>query len=153
MKSRNRSRDKSSINSRAFTLIETLVVFGIITLVMSVGAIVGIDSITRSTVHSDRNLLVSLLHSARTQALANIDEAPHGLKITNTAFITFEGSSYSVSNPTNQSIERTINTAPIGDTEFVFAQLTGNSASSSVTLADGSGSATVTVNSQGRIEW
>lgn len=137
-----------------FTLVETLVVLAIIGVLVASGITINIDNFRRSTIRNERDTLTSLLLQSRTKALANIHEKPHGLYITQDAFILFEGE-YDPANPANIVLERNDHISYSGDTTISFAQLTGDSTNGSriITLTQDLVHATVTINEYGRIDW
>jgi len=142
--------------SRGFTAIEILVVVAIIALLASVGTIMGFDTIGRASVHSERDLFVSLLTSARARALANVNEKPHGIRIEPSKFIIFERSTYGFADPADREMNRNsfIVSNP-ATAEVVFSQLSANvsSGAGQYILSDGTQSAVIDINSEGRIDW
>jgi len=140
--------------SRGFTAIEILVVVAIIALLASVGTIMGFDTIGRASVHSERDLFVSLLTSARARALANVNESAHGIQINTNDFTIFEVPLSGV--VTNQRvIARSSNITIAVGTSIIFDQLRANVSTGvgSYTMSDGTQTASVIINSEGRIDW
>ncbi len=137
------------------SLIEVIVVMGLLGMVLAFGMVVSLNSITRGTLIGERDLLVSLLISTRTRAMANVDELPQGVHVSATAFTTFEGSSYTAGNPTNRDIPRTTSATTTGPSTIVFDQLSANVTTGAGTVAMGDGTATTTIDlgAYGRIEW
>lgn len=143
-------------HAKGFTIIEILIVLGLIALLAGVGAVIGFDAVGRATAAGERDILVSLLVSARTKAMANVGEIEHGVYISPTEFILFDGASYGSSDPaTHRPVDRTGAVSVTGDTEVVFSQLSGGVAAGdrSITLTDGASDAVIDINSAGRIEW
>ena len=146
-------------SKRGFTLIEILIVLGLVAVLASMGVIMGFDSILRSTVHSERDIVVLMLTGARARALANINESAQGVHITDSTIHLFEGASYPGTNDrsTNRNSNTTVDPEPA---TIVFSQLRGNATDGSnpcnpctITLTDGSQTAIIEINSEGRIEW
>ena len=139
-----------------------LVVIGIIILIASLGAFIGFDTIGRSNVHSERDLFVSLLTGARARALANVNQSTHGVHIDPTNFVLFEDSTapytYTSGDPNNRVVARNASvtkTGP-GPDDILFLQLSGNVPvlnTGTVTLTGGAQSATIEINTAGRIDW
>ena len=137
-----------------FTLIEILVVIGLIALFAAVSALIGYSALGRSSVSGERDAVVLMLAGARARALANMDQQPQGVRIDNANITLFEGSSYPGTNqrttPRNASV--TVSPSPI---DVIFDQLSAGvtAGAGTVTLTNGSQSYTVDINAQGRIEW
>ncbi len=137
-----------------FTLLEMLVVMGVVSVLFAMSAIAGIDTIARSTVASERDLLVSLLETARMQALANIHESPHGVHVSAATFVVFEGASFDPSDPLNRSVPRETAVSVSGSDDIIFEQLSGDVTDEGVmTLSDSQSSMSIDINDNGRIEW
>lgn len=150
------------IQQKGFTYIELLMVIGLIGIVLSFGIVMNIDSVTRTSVLQERDLVVSLLlASARAHALANIDNVSHGIHIDNTnhRYVLFEGNNYvegAVSNRatpfTNEHITVTHSS---GATDILFERLSGNvSAGAGTLIITGNGmEQQITLTSVGQIDW
>src|SRR3989344_4444854 len=86
--------------ARGFTLIEMLVVLGMIAIILSLTPLLDFGALGAQTFHSDRDALVALLQHARGEAVSNIcrgncsDGKPHGVKIENDKFIMFQGGGF-----------------------------------------------------------
>lgn len=144
-----------------FTLIEVIFVMALVMSVATFGFVIGIDSINRSNVIQERDLLVSmLLTGARARALANIDQEHQGIRITPDEFVLFEGGAYDPTDPENRSTPRNENVSVTdegGSDEFdvVFEQLSANviEGDGTITLSQGEEEYSVSVNTFGRIDW
>ncbi len=140
--------------NKGFTLIEVLVVLGVFILLAGATAILSLNSINRSTVSSERDLIVQMLLGARARALANVDQMRQGVYIDSSNIIAFEGDTYpgvnQRSTPRNSAI--TVSPSP---TTLVFDRLSGSaySGAGTVTLTQSGQSYTIDINSEGRIEW
>ncbi len=139
---------------KGFTLVEVLIVIGILAAIAGLSVLIGIDSVARGTVHQERDTLVSLLTGARTAALANVNESAHGVHISPTEFISFEGTSFG-SGLNKQPVPRNGAIEITGETDIVFAALSGNvlDGVGDIELIDANSTATVEINEGGRIEW
>jgi prepilin-type N-terminal cleavage/methylation domain-containing protein len=148
---------KSPIASpaRGFTLIEVLLVIALLTIAAGATLIIGTDSIGRSTARSERDLVVTLLQTARAEAMANTDEVPHGLHVGSDAYFLFKGASYVSSDPTNRSYVKEDAVLVSGPTDIVFEQLSGSVTTGGGTLlfTDSGQTASTSVNAEGRIDW
>ncbi|MEK7063833.1 MAG: prepilin-type N-terminal cleavage/methylation domain-containing protein [Patescibacteria group bacterium] len=142
---------------RGFSLVEVMVVLGIFIAVAGFTLFMGIDTIARGSAMSERDTLVSLLTSARTAALANMNSVPQGVRIDATSFTRFEGATYTADPSSYRTIARTAAVSVTGPTlpvDIIFTQLSATTPGySTITLSEAPASYTVDVSSAGRIEW
>ncbi len=146
---------------RGFTLIEILIVLGLVGVIASFGVIMSYSSISRVNSSQERDLLVSLLLSgARAEALANIDEKDHGVHIQDDKYILFEGSSWGSATNKRDVIRNSVVkiTGPSGilpPFDVIFTRLSGNvsAGDGTITLTGNGQSIDFTINKVGRINW
>ncbi|MDO8520651.1 MAG: type II secretion system protein [bacterium] len=145
-----------SSDSRGFTLVEILVVIGIFLLLAALTLGIGVDTARRATVGSERTLLVELLERARSRAMNNIGEKPHGVTVTPTDFVLFQG----VPNPATDEVsprgDGITVTGPTDPVTVVFAQLSGAvdvAQTGDIVVSNGDQTSTVGINTAGRIDW
>ncbi len=142
------------MNEKGFTFIETLVVVVIFSFILGLGFFMSQDLYRSTSFNSDTQAIAAAFERARTQSLDNIDQKPHGVVLTSGNYVIFEGAVYNPSDPNNYSISGNPNFTFTGPTQIVFTQLTGQSnASGSLVILDGSKSATISFNFEGRINW
>lgn len=137
---------------RAFTLFEVLIVIGILG-VMALFT-VGIDtrSISRSTASAESTELLQMLIHARSRAMNNEYQMPHGVYIDTNNFVLFRGNSYGSAVATELT-PRSTHVSAVGASEFVFTQLSGTTSAQTVTLASGADSVDIDINETGAIAW
>lgn len=142
-------------SGKGFTLIEILIVLALMSLAATVSILIGIDSISRSSAQSERDLAVTFLAAARTAALANVDQSPHGVHIGDDEFVLFSGALYDAANPLNRAYARESVIVVVGPEDVVFSPLSGavETGAGTLTFTDAGQSATVDINAVGRIEW
>ena len=150
-------------NTSGFTLIEVLVVMGILAILSTMGYLVTIDFYKSYAFNAERDTIVSLLQKARAASLSNINQSPHGvlLDAANSQYVVFQGT------PGN-SLDQDVSYSPgISRTdtlstnhEVVFQQLTGNALDSNgnplngnIILTEGNRSETISLNNLGQINW
>ncbi|OGE82839.1 MAG: hypothetical protein A2846_04330 [Candidatus Doudnabacteria bacterium RIFCSPHIGHO2_01_FULL_49_9] len=139
-----------------FTLMELLVVLGLFAILLGAGVPITLGMYRQYSFHSERDMLVSIIAKARTQALSNVNEAPHGLAIAGGNYIIFEGADYA---SRVQSLDEIIPANPTitftGSTsEITFAQLTADATGAgTLTMTSGNRTADIIVNNEGRIDW
>lgn len=137
-----------------FTLIEILVVMAIMSLIFSLGVFVSLNSYKRYVSSFERNTLVTLLYKARSMAQNNIDNLPHGLHISGSDYVLFQGASYDPSASSNQITEGSETVVVDGLSEVIFEPLTGNPiATGVINIVLGSDKKTITILDEGRINW
>lgn len=153
---------RNKLNS-GFTLIEILVVLGIITIIGSISIIMGVDDYRRQLFRSDRDLLVTALQHARAQSVSSIclgsgctGGKPHGVYIGADEYVMFQGASYATrDSDVDAVIEADSNITQSGISEVVFEQLSGDVLTpGDIVLTDSLGRvSTTTVGSEGQIFW
>src|SRR3989344_1329825 len=92
-----------------FTLIETLIVIGLIGFVAVVGVIVGLDTYQRYVFRSDLDKTVALLQKARSSAINNVDEKSYGVYFGDSSepnITLFRGTTYVAGDPYNYSVAK-----------------------------------------------
>ncbi len=144
-------------NKNGFTLIEVLVVIGLLSVIAMMTIVTGISTVNRDTLAEERDLLVLLIAQARSRALANVNQSAHGVHIAGNVYTQFEGESLAGSDPAkHRTIPRASNVtiSPI-DVDIVFSQRSGNvtTGAGTITLAKESHTMTIEINNAGRIEW
>lgn len=124
--------DRRKALCAGFTLIEVLVVLGIITMIIGATLMFDVNSFRGEAFRGERNTLVVALQTARADALNNINQQKHGVKInpgTFKGYVIFEGDTYASSDAVlRDEIPSlyTIELEPGSPDEVVFSQLSGN---------------------------
>jgi len=138
-----------------FTLIEILIVVGILSILVGLGLFIGNDFYRGYNLRLERSVMVSALQKARNQSMSNIGQSNHGVYLTNDGFTIFQGPSYAGrSTSSDQIILSNLSVTHSGLNEIVFSQLSGQSnASGTITLNNGISSTTINVNYEGAISW
>ncbi len=149
-----------------FTLIELLVVIGIFAILSTIGLFLSFDFYRTYSFNAEQATLVSVLTKARSQSLANINGEEHGVRVVSGKYFLIKGSGTTFTDdlevPTGSA------TTVSGDDRIVFERLTakafklsgstrtacGNDANPcEVELTAQSICKSVTINSEGRLEW
>lgn len=160
------SFDGKEDRSRAgFTLIEILIVLGILAILSGFGLVASLDAYRGYSFRNERNTMVSVLQKARSQAISNIclgsgctDGKPHGVAFQAGQYIIFQGSGYAARDQAVDQIvavNYALTFAPGSLPEVVFSQLSGDAApAGTITLTDEAGhSSVISINSEGQISW
>ena len=149
-------------HSAGFTLIEIIVVIGMLALVGSFGLLISMESYRGSTFRADRALLISLLQHARSDALNSVcrgacignDAAAHGVHIEGASYTVFQGATYAAGGPLNQAFEASPAVTRSGLVDVVFAPLTGDSLTTGTITLTGEGhTSDVIIGAEGQITW
>lgn len=112
---------------------------------------------------NERNMLISILQKARSQATSNFclgslcpDGQPHGVHIDPGQYVIFQGTTYVSGNSLNEIIKPNLGNILINaPTDIVFAQLSGSvTTPGTITISDQAGhSSMISVNGEGQIIW
>ena len=147
----------SGKSGAGFTLLEVLIVFAIIGLLAAFGIVIGIDSYQRYNVRAERDLIVSLLEKARSEAVNNIGAQPHGLHFDPASpaqYVLFRGNTFSAGSSFNLSLPRSQAVTVSGLTDIVFTQLGGVPTVTPVPDIAVTGVHThITINAEGGMNW
>ena len=143
-------------HSFAFTLVETLVVIGIIVLVSSI-SLISIASLSRrEALSANSAALVTRLRDARARTLASVGGMQHGVAIATTSVTFFRGSTYDPASTTNDvfTLSGYVNASTTLGV-VVFERITGNASASGTIemflVADPSKKKLITVQTSGLV--
>lgn len=145
----------STADRTGFTLIEVLFVIGFFLTIATWGTLASVKHLQQATLLSDRDTLVTLLWDARVLALANLSEVPHGVHITDTAFISFSGDVFDPRETPENIVSHEHSLSVTGARTIIFEPITGNAqeGSSTTTISKDHEEASIEVNALGRIAW
>ncbi len=137
-----------------FTLVEIIVVLGMVALIASVGIVMNLDAYRNYIFSTERDTLVAILQKARSRALNNMYQSPHGVHIEDSTYTLFRGASFNSGASTNETVFANSAVAKTGINDIVFDQLSGNAApAGDITLSNSIRSSTISVNNEGKIDW
>ena len=137
-----------------FTLIELVLAIGLTCLLGGLGLVVSMDFYRSYSSNLNTNILVSTLERARSRSLDNINEAPHGVHITSGNYILFQGPSYGSDPAYDEPIPVNAGVTTTGLSDIVFDQLTGETSQPGIIVVhNGPKTASISINSDGRIDW
>lgn len=148
---------------RGFTLVEMMVVIGIVSLLLVVGSVNIRSFQSRSQVTQAAEELASILREAQSRSMTVVNGQTHGIHFESGdgTYTLFEGTPFSQTNATNvkYSLDASIQFSNIaltgGGKDVIFDKLTGSTShSGGVTISsklDGSIQRTITITSQGKI--
>ena len=137
------------------TLIEIIVVIGILIVIISFGIIVDFSSLTFGTFQTEESKIISVLERARSRSMANMFDTTHGVCYLAPNYVIFRGTCI-VGASTNELILANTNIAENSGTIFptlVFDRLTGNTTEDIIIITDGVKTKEITINNEGAINW
>ena len=138
-----------------FTLMELLIVLAIMATLAALGLFVSMDFYRSYAFQSEEHMLVSLLEKARGASLNNADQSAHGVHVEAGKYVYFVGSTYDPVSSQNQIVGGSSAVSNNGPVDVVFAQATGETTPTTVTITDKNSpkTANITINSEGGINW
>lgn len=144
-------------NKKGFSMIEILVVISIFFLVTGVGLFMSFDIFRGSNIHSEKDLIISLLEKARSESMNNLNEKVHGFCVKGSNYIVFEDGTCST-NTREEIYEKnsgiSLTYSPTIPSEIIFDRLTGNPTwNGSISVSKDGKTAIISINSQGMIDW
>ncbi len=150
-------KEKVKPNS-GFSLIETMVVIGIFLIIFSFGLVFTLNSYRSYSFNAEITTIVSVLEKARSRALTNLYQSPHGVCFISSNYVIFRGTTCTPGAPTNElvSASKKVFDASNFSTTFptiVFEQLSGTTTGGTITVTDGTKTTTIVINNEGRINW
>lgn len=159
MKSPKDCKDKTP--SKGFSLLEILVTTAIFAALAGLGLFVSMDVYRGVSFRSERDVVVSLLQRARSRALANINQSPHGLCYDDVSrsYVIFRGATYVAGASTNELLPTNNKVSFSGfplcssGTGVVFTQLSATTTGANIAVIQNARTESVTVNSEGLIVW
>lgn len=138
-----------------FTLIEILLVIGLLSVVIATGAFADINFYNQEIRISEQAILISILQKARNESMNNIHNSPHGIHIQNNTYVLFYSMPYDENETSNQTIQRNPNITITGLEEIIFEQLSGNTQNTgTIAMKDEVGvEKLIFISSNGLIDW
>ena len=153
-----------ALNKKGFTLIEVLVVIGILGIILALALVTSLGSFKRNTFQTEQSILVSVLEKARNKSMNNMFELSHGVCYISPNYVIFRDSPSTrciAEVTTNEIIPADGNIANLSNfsaslsptNSVIFSQLTGKTASTTIFMTDGIKSTYITINNEGTINW
>lgn len=136
-----------------FTAIEIIIAIGLLALLTGLGLFLSFDFYRGYSFRYEERMLISMLQKARSMAINNIEQMPHGVRFETDHYIFFRGSAYDIHDPQNATIPFGTGVTATGTVQFIFQQLSGNTSTGTIRLTDGTKNADITINNEGAIIW
>jgi len=136
-------------------MIEIAVVIGLFAILVALGLLMSMDVWRGSSFGSEQDIVVSLMHKARSRAVSNINEHDHGLEIdmVNEEYILFEVDDDGTTHINESPFEMSSGFEFPDDTQVVFAARTGSTSGYSLTIEGQGKTRTFDINSEGGVTW
>src|SRR3989344_5669301 len=149
-----KNRLKRSLPLTGFTLIEIMIGLGLLVIIISLGLFLSMDLYRSYAFRSEQDTVLSIMHRARTRSLSNINQSPHGVHFEADKYVMFEGAVFDPLDTSNEEFQTSgvVSHSP-ATLDTVFDQLTGNTSSGILVLSGQGRTATISFNSEGRIDW
>ena len=164
------SRRISTTNARGFTLLEVLVVMGLLIVVAGFGLIVSFDDYRGFNFRNERDIIVNVIQKARGQAINNMcygagctDGKPHGVYFgTAGKYIIFQGASYDATHLSadaqqDEVIDAKDGAAALsGMTSATFNRLRADATTvggTALTVTQSGRTSVITIEPEGRVWW
>jgi prepilin-type N-terminal cleavage/methylation domain-containing protein len=148
-------------NSRGFTLIEVTIVIAVLAVIAGFGMTVNLASLRSDAFLAEQAKIVTILERVRSRAMNNMHDTSHGFCYIEPNYVIFrEKDGYCQDGiSSNELIFADAHIASVSDLSsatglpLVFDRLTGNTSGANITITDGSKSANIVINNEGRIDW
>ncbi len=149
-------------NQRGFTLLEIIIVMGLVGVIAMFGVAMSLSSVSRSSVMQERDLFVTLLlRGARAEAIANVGEISHGVEFDNAnhRYILFEGNDYIEGAASNRitlfTSEHIAVTHSDGAENILFERLSGDvpEGAGTLTISGNGVEQKIIITDVGQIDW
>jgi Tfp pilus assembly protein FimT len=152
----------TSLRRAGFTLVELVVVFGLLTMVLALGLFISLDVYRGFGNRSERATIAALLARARSHAIANVGESPWGVCEDTSAktYALFRGAGYAAGAYVDETVPAsgaaTVTGMPpcAAGQGIVFAQLSGTTTATTTVVKEGAGpDSVISINDLGTIIW
>lgn len=146
---------KPRLNNQGFTLIEMVLVVGVITAVLAIGAPFYLSLSNRSEVDTAASLLAQDLYQAQSYSRSQNQDSQWGVAVNGQVITLFSGANYAARDQT-QDVTYTVpsSVSLSGTSEVVYSKLYGLPQNTgSYTITGGGKTANVTVNNKGMVEY
>ncbi|MEX0930558.1 MAG: prepilin-type N-terminal cleavage/methylation domain-containing protein [Candidatus Paceibacterota bacterium] len=143
---------QKSASSTGFTLVEILLAVALLAALAGLSLPLYTNVVVRTDLAVARDTVLASATAARQRAQHNIGDGQWGVRVATGAVTVFQGSSYSSRDTGYDDVVVIADTIEVsGESEFVFAQLTGEAdQADTVTLTSSSGDeVTIAINEQG----
>ncbi|MEO5627330.1 MAG: prepilin-type N-terminal cleavage/methylation domain-containing protein [Candidatus Saccharimonadales bacterium] len=144
-----------NLSNDGFTIIEIILVIGIITIMTAVAAPFYLSLSNSNELDAATNLLAQDLYQAQTYSRNQAQDAQWGVSVNGQVITLFSGSSYAARNPANDVVYTVPKAVKLsGSSQVVYSKLYGlPQATGSFSLVGGGKTSNVVVNNKGMVEY
>lgn len=140
-------------SNKGVTLVEIIITSAIAFILLGAGLPVAWEFFQKNELITEKNQIGIFLKTTRTRAMSNINQSAHGIYFAPNDTTIFQGGSYATRNTSkDQVFPRSKIVDHSGSTEIRFQPLSGQTASTSITLSNPQGQIVLNINSEGRIQ-
>lgn len=147
----------NSINkeaTRGFTLIELMLVLGLLTILISITISSYNYFMEPENLASAKIGVVEAVRLARIRSQSGNGDSTWGVKLTSTEVVIFKGASYTMRDPEYDQSLDLLGTIPSGVNEIVFDKISGlTSTTGIITLTNNFGSINILINEKGTLTY
>ena len=141
--------------NKGLTMIEIIVVIGILIVIFAFGLVVDFSSFTSNSLAGEESKVVSILQRARSRSMANLYDSSYGVCYLSSDYVIFRDGTCDKS-ATDETIPESSNitVAFIPNSPVIFSRLSGNTTGTpTIRLTYGSDYEDITINDEGTINW
>jgi prepilin-type N-terminal cleavage/methylation domain-containing protein len=145
---------KNMKNKKGFSLIELLIVIGILAILGAIMAPIGAGLLSRNNLRTKTDEVIISLQAARVNSMSGKEDSPWGVSIGANQIILFKGTSFAARDQAFDEVFGYPSSLTITNSEVVFDLVTGLPSSSTTINLNGPGSLSevVIVNSNGAVD-
>jgi prepilin-type N-terminal cleavage/methylation domain-containing protein len=150
---------RTILKKRGFTLIEILVVVGLLSMILVLSPIFDINQLRLASYEEEIKNITLLLNTARIKSLNNTSQSKHGVYLNTTEYILFEGDSFLESDPSKHVYVKNEHKISYGTSslnEVIFNQLDGkveNPGKIEIVDPETNVVSIIQINYEGQINW
>lgn len=137
---------------KGFSLTELLLVIGLLLLLFSFAAPVGMN-FYRNRVSQELSIkILSNLRQAQNQAFYQKDDSAYGIEFRSDSYVLFKGTNYTEGDSSNQVFDLPDNAEVTGIDEIVFSKMDGVSSAETLEVTRFGETDELSINKEGKIE-
>ena len=148
----------TSTSTSGFTLIEVLVTLAVLTIVAGLGMVGTLRPLRSAGIAGERDLIVALMTRARSRAMGNDGDVPHGFCYDPRGTYDVFAVPFSEVNKEEYGTKSaSVNVSGVpacgSGNEIIFSQLSGTTSPAEIYLSEGDASTSIEINEEGTLLW
>lgn len=140
------------MRAKGFTLVEIVITIALVSIILGLGLFASQELYRRQGLSHEVDALAVLLIRARDYSLTGLENAPHGVCLTEDAFVLFD-SPGTIEMTSRHAAVRVEGLPGCSDGGIVFSLLSATTTDSVITLTEGERAATIEINREGMVRW